>query len=128
MLERIEVESFGLFCPGPTDELVGCEAFEGFEPLGEVVGGDEIGEMVTQLVVALVVEALDGRVFDRAVHALDLPIGPRVPGLGKAVIDVVASAGRDEGMGPEGFLSLDLLLDIGCGPTLIAWVGEVDAV
>lgn len=44
-LERIDVESFGLFCPGLADELVGCEAFECFEPLGEVVSGDEVGEM-----------------------------------------------------------------------------------
>jgi hypothetical protein len=34
---------------------------------------------------------LDGRILDGAVHPLDLTIGPRVPGLGQAMIDVVAS-------------------------------------
>jgi len=42
LLEWIEGESFWLFCPGPADELVGCEAFESFVSLGEVVGVDEV--------------------------------------------------------------------------------------
>jgi hypothetical protein len=39
-----------------------------------------------------VVEALDGRVLDGAVDSLDLPVRPGMVGLGKAMIDVVASA------------------------------------
>jgi hypothetical protein len=34
------------------------------------------------------VEALDGSVLDRAVHALDLVVGPRMLWLGQPVIDV----------------------------------------
>jgi transposase len=58
LLERIEGESFGLFCPGPADVFVGRETFKGLEPLGEVVGADEVGEVAAQLVVGVVVEAL----------------------------------------------------------------------
>ena len=46
-MERVEVESFGLFCPGFADELVGREAFEGLEPSGEVVGVDEVCEVAS---------------------------------------------------------------------------------
>ena len=49
------------------DELVGREAFEGLEPSPEIVGADEVGEVLAQLVVVIVVEALDGCVPDRAV-------------------------------------------------------------
>ena len=95
----IEGESFRLFCPGFADELVGREAFEGLEPPGEVVGGDEVCEVAAELVVAVVVEALDRRVLDRPVHALDLAVRPRMPGLGQAMVDVVIGAGVFEGMG-----------------------------
>ena len=45
--------------------------------------------MASKLVVALVVVAFDRRVLDRAVHSLDLPIGPGMVHLGQAMIDVV---------------------------------------
>jgi RNase P/RNase MRP subunit p30 len=35
---------------------------------------NEVGEVLAELVVALVVEPLDGRILDGAVHALDLAI------------------------------------------------------
>jgi hypothetical protein len=41
LLERVEGESLGLLCPGLANELVGREAFEGLDPLGEIVGVDE---------------------------------------------------------------------------------------
>mgnify|MGYP007061248530 CR=1 FL=1 len=122
-MERIEGESFGFFCPGLTDELVGRGAFE---TLGEVVGADEVSEMTTEFAVGFVVEAFDGRVFDRAVHPFDLPVSPRMPGLGETVVDVVSSVGRFEGVSPEELLTCDHLLDLGYGPTGV--IGEVDAV
>ena len=45
---------------------------------------------------ALVVEAFDGRLLDRAVHSLDLTVGPRVVGFGEAVLDVVCLADHVE--------------------------------
>ena len=46
-MERIEVESFGLFCPAFADVFVGCEAFEGLQPAAEIVGIDEVGEVAS---------------------------------------------------------------------------------
>ena len=45
--------------------------------------------MDTQLVMAVVMEALDGCVLDRAVHALDLPVGPGMVGLCQPMLDLV---------------------------------------
>src|SRR5215510_1631924 len=100
-MERIESESFWLFRPDFADVLVGCETLEGLETLGEVVSGHEVCEVNSKLVMGFVVEALDGRLLDGAVHPLDLAIGPRVLGLGQTMIDVVASARHFEGRGPE---------------------------
>ena len=96
----IESEALGLFCRGFADELIRCEAFEGFESAGEVVSGDELVQVLSQLVVGFVVEALDGSVFEGAVHAFDLPIGPRVFRLGQAVVDIVLGAGVFRGNEP----------------------------
>jgi hypothetical protein len=60
-MKRIERESFGLICPALADVFVRCEAFECLEPLGEVVGADEVGEVASELLLCLVVEALDPR-------------------------------------------------------------------
>jgi hypothetical protein len=38
------------------------------------VGGDEVVEVSSQLIVAVVVEALDGGILDGAVHPLDLAV------------------------------------------------------
>ena len=48
--------------------------------------------MNPKLVMGFVVEALDGRILDGAVHPLDLTIGPRVPGLGQAMMLLRAHA------------------------------------
>jgi hypothetical protein len=58
--------------------LVGCQPSQGFEPLCEVVGRQESGEMASQLIVAVVMVAPDSGLFQRAVHALDLAVGPRM--------------------------------------------------
>jgi hypothetical protein len=44
-MDWLELESFGLDCPRLADELVGREAFEGFEPSSEIAGGEEVGEV-----------------------------------------------------------------------------------
>ena len=93
LLERIDGEPFGLRGSRLADELVGREALEGLEPAREVVGCEKVSEMGAELVVALVVEALDGGVLDSPVHPLDLAVGPWMPGLGGAVLDVVPGAG-----------------------------------
>ncbi len=99
----IEFEALGFFCPGGGDVFVGCETFEGLESSGEVVGVDEVGEVLPEVLVGFVIETLDGGLFESSVHALDLPVGPGMLGLGQAMIDVGFGAGEIEGMGAEEF-------------------------
>ena len=101
MLERVKAESFRLDCPSFTDELVGREAVEGFEPSGKIVGGDEVVEMPDKLAVRLVVIPLHGRVLDRPVHPLDLPIGPGMIGLGQSMFDPMFPTDAVERMAAE---------------------------
>ena len=55
---RIEGEPFWFMFPRSADELVRCEAAEALEPSAEVVGGDEVVEVLSELLMALVVKAL----------------------------------------------------------------------
>ena len=109
------------------DELVGREAFEGLEPSPEVVGADEVGEVLAQLVVIVVMEAFDGRVLDRAIplpgsglpanrerDPLDLAIRPGVLDLGQPVVDLMLAA--------------DPVADVLAGMNVPIVVGELAAV
>lgn len=55
--------------------------------------------MCFELLMAVVVEALDGRFLDGPVHAFDLAIGPWMLDLGEAVLDAVFSASHVEHVG-----------------------------
>ena len=98
-MERIEGEAFGLFCPGGADGFVGCEASQGLEPPGKVVGRDEVGEMLPELIVAVVVVSSDGRFLDGPVHPLDLAVGPGVVDFREAMFDAVLPAAHPEHVG-----------------------------
>ena len=74
------------------DELVGREAFEGLQSSPEVVGADEVGQVSSQLVVVVVVEAFDGRFFDRPIHPFHLTIRPGMLDLGEPVVDLMLAA------------------------------------
>ena len=124
-MERIEVESLWLFRPDLADVFVRREPLEGLETPSEVVRSHEVGEMSSKLVMGFVVEALDGRILDGAVHPLDLTIGPGMFGLGKTMIDVVASTSHLEGRSPEWLAALKHAFDIGDRPTLALGIGEV---
>jgi hypothetical protein len=73
-LERTDCESLRLWGPGFADALVGCEASEGVEPSGEVIGVNKVAQMNSRLIVGLVEVAFDGRILDRAVHPLSLAV------------------------------------------------------
>lgn len=88
----IDVEAFWLICPAFADELVGRQAFEGFQSSAIIVGVDEVIKVSFELVVVVIMIAFDGCFFDRSVHALDLAIGPRVFDFGEAVLDVILVA------------------------------------
>src|SRR3546814_4071761 len=95
-MDGIDSEAFRLFGPELADVFVGGEAFESLEPLGKVVGGEEVCEVRPQPVVAVVVVAANGGLFDRAVHAFDLAVGPGVVRLGEPVVDVRFGARSEE--------------------------------
>ena len=77
------------------------------------LGSHEVCEVSAKLVVGFVVEALEGRVPDGAVHPLDLTIGPRMLGLDQAMIDVVASTRYFKGKNLEWLAALKHAIDIG---------------
>ena len=56
-MDWVQGEPFGFDCPLFADELVRREAFEGLQPSPQVVGADEVGEVISQLVVGVVVES-----------------------------------------------------------------------
>lgn len=100
-MDRINDESFGFDCPPFADELVWCEAFERLEATAEIVSVDEVLEVSAQLVVVVVVEALDGCVLDGAVHSFDLAIRPWMAWLCQAMLDVEIGTRRLECMTSE---------------------------
>jgi hypothetical protein len=96
------------------DELVGREAFEGLQSSPEVVGADEVGHVISELVVVVVVEAFDCRLLDRPIHPFNLAIGPRVFDPGKPVVDLM--------------LSTDTVKDVLEGINVLVMIGELDAI
>lgn len=117
-----------LVSPGFADGFVRCEAAQGFQTTGEVVGGDEVGEMLTQLIVAFVVIASDRRVLDRSIHAFDLAVRPRMARLGQSVCDVELGAGEREGVAEERLSTGSHLLDVLRRPAVAGGIGEVRAI
>ena len=77
----------------------------------------KVREVAAQLVVAIMVEALDGCVLDGAVHPFDLAIRPWVVRLGQSVLDLVCLADHVEAHLP-GI----------CGIPVPGLVGELDSV
>ena len=121
-MDGIESKSSWFFLPASADEFVGGKAAESLESFGEVVGSDEVAEMNAQLVMAVVVVALNSGFFDGAVHTLDLAVSPGMIGFGKSMVDAMQQAGAIEGMAAKaGGWSLSILWKIS---ELDAVVGE----
>jgi len=59
-MDGVEPESVRVLCPDLADELVGPEALEGLQVASEVVGSHKVIEMLPELLVIVIVEALDG--------------------------------------------------------------------
>ena len=57
--------------------------------------------MGVELVRGFVMKALGGRLFDRAVHAFDLAVGPGVGRLGKPLLNAPLVAELPNGMAPH---------------------------
>ncbi len=67
----------------------------------KVVGINEVGEMLPEAFMCVVVEALDGGFFEGSIDALDLAVGPGMFGLAQAVVDIGLGAGELEGISAE---------------------------
>ena len=127
-MDRVDIESLGLGCPGFADGFVGCEAFEGIESAAEVIGVDEFGQVASAPFMGLVMEALDGCVLDGPFHAFDLAISPRMAWLGQPMVDVVLGAGILEGIREEAASKIHCASDVGSSRADISWRGEMGAV
>src|ERR1700757_3562568 len=114
-MDGIESKSIRFFLPASADEFVGSKAAES----GEVVGSEEVAEMNAQLVMAVVVVALNRGFLDGAVHTLDLAVSPGMVRFGEPVVDAMQQAGAIEGMAAKA----------GGWPLSILWqISELDAV
>ncbi len=67
----------------------------------KVVSRYEVGKVGAQLIVDVVMKAFDGRVLDRAVHPLDLAVGPRMVLFCQAVLDPIDLADHVEAHWPR---------------------------
>jgi hypothetical protein len=83
----IESKSVWFFLPALADKFVVRESSKSLETFGEVVGSNEVAEMSTKLVMVFAVIALHGGFFDRAIHALDLAVGPGMVRFRQPVLD-----------------------------------------
>ena len=95
---RVYPKTVGFFLPAQTDVLIRGEAGEGFEAFGKVVGVEESGEVRAELIVVFVVVRAHGGLFERAIDAFNLAIGPGVVGTREAVLDVEFSTSQLEGV------------------------------
>ena len=127
-MERLEPELFRLDGSTSVDEFVRVEPLQRLEPTPEVVGADEVGEMLIELLMCVVVIALDGCFLDRAVHSLDLTIGPRMLGFGQPVLDTELRAGVFEAVCPDRFAFGQGFNDQGYSRSSGARCGEVGTV
>jgi len=91
-VDRIDPESFKFGCPLFADELIERQTFQGLEPVTEVVGVDEVAQVLPELRVIIVVAALDHGFLENPVHPLDLPVGARIFDLGRAMLDAMRLA------------------------------------
>src|SRR5262249_42721872 len=98
-LDRIVFESIGFSCPGFTDGFERREPIQSLETLGEVVGVEECLDVLAKLVVAVVVVAPNGRLFESTVHPLDLPVRPRMIWLCQLMLNLVRSTEQNEHIG-----------------------------
>ena len=75
---RIKPKAFRLLLPTLADVLVGRQPSKHLESFGKVISREKLREMLFELLVRLIVVALDRRLLDGAIHPLDLSVSPRM--------------------------------------------------
>ena len=114
MVGWIDIESLGFACPDFADVFVRRKALQRLQSACAIVGYNEVGNVRFKLRMGIVVIPFYRRFLDRPVHPLNLPVGPGVVHLGKALVDFIRSAYTTE--------------DLFEGEPLLLAVGELDAV
>jgi hypothetical protein len=84
--------------------------------------------MPKQLVVTVIVVAMDSGLLDGAVHAFDLAIGPGMFDFGQPVINVVSGASTLECVTPEQLSFCPHFPDVCWRPAAASWISELNAV
>ena len=74
------------------ESLTGFVQQSRLEPSPEVACADKVGEVTSQLIVVVVVEAFEGRGLDRAGHPLNLAIRPGMLDPGQPMVDLMLAA------------------------------------
>lgn len=92
-MDRINLEAFGLGCPLLANEFIRGQALQRLESAAKVVGVDKVGEVLPQLRMIVIVEALNGSFFDGPIHSLNLSVSPRMLNFGEAMFNVMLIAG-----------------------------------
>jgi hypothetical protein len=106
-MEQIERASFRFCCPSFADSLVRSEALADLQSPDEVVGVDEVPQVAAELVVGVVLGALDGDFLERPVHSFNLTAGPGVTRFGEAMINAKLGTGVFERMRADKFATID---------------------
>ncbi len=122
------MNSFRLRSPAFANVFEGREPLQGFEPASEVIGCDEVREMLSKLAMALLVEALDCGFLDGPVDSLNLAVGPRVLWFGQPMVDIVSRAGEFKSVSTEERAICDGLFDLANSQATAAWYREVDTI
>lgn len=127
-MEQIEPEAVRLFYPLLADELVRSKPLEGLEPSAEVVGGNEVVKVLSELGMVFVVIALDHGFLDRPVHSLNLAIRSWMCRFRQPMFDVEIGACRIEGIATEEKPFCPHRLDVSDRPPVAGGISEVRAV
>jgi hypothetical protein len=70
----MEFKSRAFFCPAVTDGFIGREAFQFLEPLGEIVGCNEVSHVASKLVMGFEIKTLgvnelfNGKLYDECLN------------------------------------------------------------
>jgi len=118
-VDWVECKSVWVLRPDFAEVFVGRQSVKSLESSGEVVCGEEVGQVRFELIMGVVEEALDGGFLDSSVHAFALAVGPGMIGFGKSMLDTVPPTYAVEWMAPE---------TGGGSLTVPGTVGELDAV
>ena len=127
MVEGIQSESLGLFCPELTNPLERREAPKALEPLRKVVRIEEGGHMRSKARMRGVEEPADGGLLDGAIHPFDLTVGPRMVEFREPMVDTVLGARVVKGVRPKALMGREHFPKLANTPAA-TWLRELKAV